>query len=106
MVGDLSVVFPNDNDEMHLEDNASCMKTLCRYLREALECRNEALLDKYSLRLKRLASQAKSTKVGDETLRVQLAYRRGDFDKAEQILAALESILSEVPADKGFKFDM
>jgi CheY-like chemotaxis protein len=105
-VGDLSAELTPDNDVVQPEDNERCMKTLCRYLHEALEYRNEALMEKYSLSLKRLASQAKSSKVADETFRVQLAFRRGDFDKAALHLAALESILSEVAVGKGFKFDM
>ena len=76
-------------------------------MREALGCRDELLMEQSALKLKRLAMEEKRDDIVDEAFRVQLAFRRGDLEKARNHLENLDLLITSSPVcRKGLELDM
>ncbi|GAM11613.1 hybrid signal transduction histidine kinase J [Geobacter sp. OR-1] len=87
--------------------DGSAMATVFSELVAAFNLRNEEHFESCAFRLKKLAAEAKLTKVADEILRIQLAFRSGAVEKVGNMLEMLKkSIAEKKEGERGFELNM
>ncbi len=99
-------VFTSSAGENRNNGPEEGMHSLLVSLRQAFAYRDESLMEQSSLKMKRMALHMKSEKLADATFRVQLAFRRGDFDTARHHLRSVEDLVSRTMEQPGFELDM
>ncbi len=88
------------------DGNEEGIPSLLDSLRQSVAYRDESLMEKCSVKMKRLALKMNHERLADETFRVQLAYRRGDLDAARQHLRSVEELVSRKIGQAGIELDL